>query len=143
MAFFLVKAAQEALTGNMSAAWKTIISGAPEDVQVVEDDAAAAFKIFLAAFGPAEAKTILTSLTTTVQNGIKAGEASLVAGTTVAAQTAAAAAAASLENSVLENSVVSPTPIQAAVAAVVDPSTEPLPSNVASVSSSPSSASGT
>jgi hypothetical protein len=96
MAFFLVKAADEAFGGDFAGALKTLTSGASPEVQTVEDDVATAFQDFLNVFGPAEAKTLLTTATTTVQSGIKAGLAVAETGTVANAVAGAQAAGTAL-----------------------------------------------
>lgn len=94
--FFLVKVGEEIAHGDFSNAFKTLTGGVAPEVQTIEDDAAAAFKAFLAVAGPAEAKTLLSSLATTLTNGIKAGVTALEGGTVVNAEAGATAAAGAI-----------------------------------------------
>lgn len=108
--FFLVKVAHEVEAGDVSAALKTLTSGGVEavegviaaiepEVTAIEEGLAHAAKDFIAVFAPAEAKTILSSLSTTVSNGVKAGVATLTTGTEANALAGAEAAANTLEQS--------------------------------------------
>lgn len=123
MPFFLVKVAHELEAGDVSAALKTLTSGGVEavegavaaiepEVTAIEHALGVAAKDFISVFAPAEATTILTSLSTTVAKGVKTGIDVLTAGTETNAVAGAQAAAGALEQ-VAEN----PAPAAAAPAA--------------------------
>ncbi len=96
MPFFLVKVADEVGQGDFSGAVKTLTGGIEPELQVLETDTGAAIKEFLAAFAPAEVKTILSSLVTTVESGVKTGVAALTTGTVTDAVAAGGVAAGAL-----------------------------------------------